>query len=71
MTQRKHYNPNTKYGRRKLREQAANYRANLSPEERAQFDTYNWILLIVIVIIICGILYAVGGWGPMLKWLSR
>ena len=39
MAQRKPYNLNTKYGRRKLRKEAARHAESLSPEERREHDS--------------------------------
>ncbi len=53
MPQRKPYNPNTKYGRKKLREQAnVNYN-NLSPEQKSNQDF--WLFVVSLVILVIGV----------------
>lgn len=61
MAQRKPYNPNTKYGRRKRREQADKYYDNLSPAEKSNFDTAKFIILFVITAIMLTISYVCSG----------
>ncbi|MBO9592405.1 MAG: hypothetical protein J7599_05795 [Niabella sp.] len=73
MTQRKPYNPNTKYGRRKLREQAHYNYVNGTPEYRKDIDNIKaivWVVIIAIVIIIGFIIYSVSGVEGLLRWLK-
>lgn len=67
MAQRKPYNMNTAYGRRKAREQARETYDNLPPDKKNDWDAAA-IVIIVIVIILAIILL-----GPKdaAKWLSR
>jgi hypothetical protein len=65
--QRKPYNPNSKYGRKKLREQAQNTYNNLPPEEKSDWNATG----IVIVIIIAIIIFAFAGMSGVAKWFSR
>jgi len=51
MAQRKPYNPNTQYGRKKLREQATENYNNLDPESKKDADFIGCIFVIVIAII--------------------
>lgn len=67
----KEYNMNTKYGRRKAREQSAAYRDSLSPTERKDYDLNNTLIFLFIVGVFCLILYVLFGPGAVLKWLSR
>jgi hypothetical protein len=53
MAQRKPYNPNTKYGRKKLREQSEINYNNLSPKEKSNHDL--WLFIISLVIIVIGV----------------
>ncbi|MDF2379833.1 hypothetical protein JMG10_00035 [Nostoc ellipsosporum NOK] len=75
MAQRKPYNPNTAYGRRKRREEHQNWKNNLSPEERAKFETdvNTWgcliVLIIAVLVLVIGAL--TGNEKAALKWLSR
>lgn len=61
MPEYRNYNPNSKYGRRKAREQAARNYANGTPEYRKERDEFIgcfWmcaIAIIIIVFIIVGI----------------
>lgn len=71
MAQRKPYNPNTAYGRRKLREEAQKYYDNLPPEEKANWDATKFIILLVIVIIVVVIMIATGDTKSGMKWLTR
>ena len=51
----KNYNPNTKYGRRKAREQAASNYQNGTPEYRKEIDNIGaviWTIIFIIVIIV-------------------
>lgn len=57
MGQRKPYNPNTAYGRRKLREQADKHYDNLGPEEKDKWDMTKFIIMLVITVIILTISY--------------
>lgn len=73
MAQRKPYNPNTKYGRRKLRNQAHYNYVNGTPEYRKDVDNMTavfWIVVIIIAIIIGIIIYSVSGVEGLLKWLK-
>lgn len=71
MGQRKPYNPNTAYGRRKLREEAQRNYENLPPEQKAEVDAWRWGCLLIVIIIV--ILYAVitGDWKGAGKWMTR
>lgn len=69
--QRKPYNPNTKYGRRKLREERAEYRASLSPGERKEYDAQQVVIYILIIAVICVVLYLIGGERAVTKWFQR
>lgn len=51
MAQRKPYNPNTPYGRKKLREQARENYNNLTPEEKKDSDFYGCLFTLIIIVI--------------------
>ncbi|MGE9311084.1 hypothetical protein ACLOAU_05540 [Niabella sp. CJ426] len=73
MAQRKQYNLNTKYGRRKAREQAQYNYDNGTPEYRDDIDsmkTIAWLVIIVIAIIVGAIIYSVSGTAGLMKWLK-
>jgi uncharacterized membrane protein YvbJ len=72
MQQNKPYNPNTKYGRRKLREQAKYNYDNGSQEYRDEIDKIGcvtWTIIFVIVGIIFLIIAATSGIEDAIKWL--
>ena len=66
---RKPFNPNTPYGRKKLREQAEKYRQSLPEDQRQDFDATKIIIMLVIVVIAV-LIFMAGGSGA-LKWLSH
>lgn len=73
MPQRKPYNPYTKYGKRKIREQAQIEYNNYTPEEKQEFDKTNFgcnVLLFVIFISICIVIFLVSGPEALIKWLK-
>ena len=68
----KQYNPNTKYGRKKAREQAAQTYANMTPDQQTEHDTMGCIVSIIIIGIVALIIFAAGGdSNDLMKWLSR
>lgn len=67
MGQKKPYNPNTAYGRRKLREQSQKYYDELPQDKKNEHD----LLKIVIVIIICIVMFLLLGAKDFLKWASH
>jgi len=67
MAQRKPYNYNTSYGRRKIREQGQKYYDELPPEEKS---THN-LLATLIIVIICIIIFLILGAGGFLKWARQ
>ncbi len=71
MAQRKPYNPNTAYGRRKLREEAeTNYR-NDTPQGQQDRDNMGCIVIIIIVVIAFLIFAATGNINGFFKWMSK
>lgn len=52
MTQRKPYNPNTKYGRRKIREQFQERYDNMSSEEKSKLDGDVWVARLILFLIV-------------------
>lgn len=69
--QRKPYNPNTAYGRRKLREQAREEYENMTPEEQAAARSDAWMIYIVVVIFGIIMAFLTGGTEGVMKWLTR
>ena len=71
LAQKKPYNPNTSYGRKKLREQAQNTYDNLPPKQKKEWDSNKAIVIVLIVVVIFIIFLATGNSSGFLKWLSR
>lgn len=67
MAQRKPYNSNTSYGRKKLRDQAQKYYDQLPPEEKSNHN----ILGTLIIIVVCVIMFLILGADGFLKWASH
>jgi hypothetical protein len=71
LAQKKPYNPNTAYGRKKLREQAQNTYNNLPPEEQKEWDINKAIVIVLIVVVVFIIFLAMGNSSGFAKWLSH
>jgi hypothetical protein len=67
MTQRKPYNPNTKYGRKKTREQYYNTQLNGTPEEKKEQNNIEWVVTIVVLLVVALIAFLVGGVDSLLS----
>ncbi|MGV8131406.1 MAG: hypothetical protein ACP5N7_04895 [Candidatus Pacearchaeota archaeon] len=68
----KHYNPNTKYGRKKMRQQSLNNIANYTPEEKAEYQKTMmgcYVFIIVFVVFVFILIYYFAGEKAALKWL--
>lgn len=73
MRQYKQYNPNTKYGRRKMREQANNNIANYTPEEKNEYNKYKLgceFTIFIIFIVVCIMIIVVAGPEALIRWLK-
>jgi len=69
--QKKPYNPNTAYGRRKLREQYSQYYSNMTPKEKREHNsTKSWVTLLILILV-GGLIFLLGGPEALSKWLSR
>lgn len=67
------YNPYTKYGRRKAREEAQRRIANYTPEEKAEYDKYHAgcsALIFVAFIIVCVLIVVIAGPEALIEWLK-
>lgn len=71
MAQRKPYNPNSAYGRKKLREEAERNYQNASPKEQAERDNIGCIVILIIVVIAFLIFVLAGDTKGFLKWMSK
>lgn len=67
MAQRKPYNPNTAYGRRKLREQGRKEYEQSTPEEKRNKN----VIGIIILVVVCLLMWAILGTDGFLKWAQR
>ena len=61
---RKPVNPYSKYGRKKAREEYYRQRASMTPEQRSETDTWAFVILLVIVIIV----FLIGGMEGLADW---
>lgn len=71
MPPRKPYNPNTAYGRKKLREQSQQNYYNMSPKKRAEVDSIRFWMWFIIIVVILIIGFATGNWTGIAKWMTR
>ncbi len=71
MGQRKPYNPNTKYGKKKLREQYNQNYNNMSSEEKSDHNSTVFILMLIAIIVFGGIIFLIGGSDALISWLSH
>lgn len=71
MNQRKPYNPNTKYGRKKLREQYYQNYNNMTSDEKSEHNSLVFIFTIIAIILFGGIALLIGGPKALLSWLSH
>lgn len=71
MAQRKPYNPNTAYGRRKRREEAQKYYDQLPDKEKSDFDFAKFVILFIIILIVVVIMIVSGDSKGGMRWLSR
>lgn len=71
MSSKKPYNPNTAYGRRKLREQSALNYANMTEVEKNNHDTSKFLVGLVILIVVGGLIFILSGTDGLIKWLTR
>ena len=71
MAQKKPYNSNTSYGRKKLREQAQiNYNI-LTENEKKDWDATGFVILFIIILVIIIYVITTGDSKGALKWLSK
>jgi hypothetical protein len=69
--QRKPYNPNTAFGRKKIREEFEVRRLEMTPAERSSNDFWSTVMVLVLIVMIAGCAYCAGGSKGMLKALSH
>lgn len=71
MAQRKPFNPNTKYGRKKIREQYYENYNSMSSKEKDNHNSLVIFLTIISIIVFGGLILLIGGPEALLKWLSH
>ena len=71
MGQRKPYNPNTKYGRRKLRDEYYQNYNNMNSNEKSEHDWRVFVITLITIIVFGGIAFLIGGPDALLSWLSH
>jgi hypothetical protein len=69
--QRKPYNPNTAYGRRKMREESVRWRESLPPEEREKLNretnSMGCLIVLVLIVVVFLICLATGNMAAFFK----
>lgn len=70
MAQRKPYNPNTKYGRRKLREDHYRRVENMTDEERSKLEANTFGCMLLFLIIGGLIVFLLFGGDGLMRWLG-
>ena len=71
MSHRKPYNPNTRYGRTKLREQAAEMFAHKTSDRVRNRDNLGCLVLFIIVIVMSVLFFLISIQQAALNWLTR
>jgi len=71
MPQRKPYNPNTSYGRKKLREEAERNRQEMSPEEKKSHDGCVALVFVGILVLVLLYILLTGDTKGAANWLTR
>jgi hypothetical protein len=71
MAYKKPPNLNTKYGRRKWRQEAREYHDNLPPDEKARSEFWGCVILVIILIAVGGLILLISGPEALIKWLSH
>jgi hypothetical protein len=71
LSQRIPYNPNTAYGRKKLREEASRAYENDTPAGKQERDNMGCIVIVIIVVIAFLIFAATGNFKGFSKWMSH
>jgi hypothetical protein len=67
------YNPNTKYGRKKAREQAYNNIENYTSEEKKEYNKKKFgcqLTLFIVFLIICFLILIISGPDALRNWLK-
>jgi hypothetical protein len=70
MAQRKPYNPNTAYGRKKMREEYQAHFQSLPKEEQERINSDHTLWYLGIIVVLALIAYLVGGSQGLMNWFS-
>lgn len=73
MSENRQYNPYTKYGRRKAREQADRNIKNYTPEEKAEYDKISCgcqVAILIAFVVVCILIAVIAGPEALMKWLK-
>ena len=62
-------NPNTAYGRKRIRQEHQQWKNNLTPEKRQEHDSFVTLWSVIILGIIMLIIFLIAGGDGLLKWL--
>lgn len=68
MAQRKPYNLNTKYGRKKARDESY---SNLSEDGKQSIELWGCLIVLIIAIIVLGIGFCTGNEKGAMKWMTK
>ncbi len=64
-------NPNTSYGRRRIRQEYHQMKEAMSPDERSKQNSGEFIIFIILMVFVGLIVFLFGGSNGLLKWLSH
>ncbi len=64
-------NLNTAYGRKRARQEYYQRKAEMTPEERAKQNGNEVLIITIVLVIVGGLIFLIGGSGALMKWLSR
>jgi hypothetical protein len=68
---RRGYNPNSKYGRRKMRQEFNQRYANMTPAERSENDFGSCVIGAIIIFIVLLIVFLFSGSEGVINYLKR
>lgn len=64
-------NPNTAYGRKRLREEHQQWKNNLPPKEREEVESFAFWGVFIVVAVIVLIIFLIGGTDGVKHWFLR
>lgn len=63
-------NPHTQYGRKRILNEARQYNKSITPRQKQEAESFAYILVIGLVVVILLFLFAIGGTDAVLWWLK-